>query len=219
MRENFSKILNSRMVAITLNSQFEVFLLSKYSKKLRVLSKNRKPYLSYESTDDKQKVSTTIVEETILPCGAEVCLDIPHFYIYITGDLAFYANILGKPNICPLWYHLCDKSHKEWNNVRNISTGNLWSITTMQKTYETYKQQWKANKIVVTCIRNKMHFPNSAPQNFICPPLHIMIGLVDKIWQEMIDWITDDLENIEEAEANDSKTLNVTNITQEKIRK
>ena len=203
VREDFSKILNSRMVAITLNSQFEVFLLSKYSEKLRVVSKNRKSYLSYEITDDKQKVSTTMVEETSLPCGAEVCLDIPHFVIYITGDLAFYANILGKPNSSPHWCHLCDKSHKEWNDVRNISKGNLWSITTMQKTYEIYKQKWKVNKTAVTGIRNEMHFPNISPQNFICPPLHIMIGLVNKIWQEMIDWINDDLENVEEVEAKD----------------
>ena len=56
-----------------------------------------------------------------------------------------------------------------------------------------------------------MHFPNISPQNFVCPPLHLTIGLANKIWIEMIEWINDNLENIEETEAKERETLSITN--------
>ena len=48
MREDFTKILNSRMVGVTVDSQFEVMLLSKHSKNLKVVSKNNKSHISYD---------------------------------------------------------------------------------------------------------------------------------------------------------------------------
>ena len=56
-----------------------------------------------------------------------------------------------------------------------------------------------------------MHFSNISPQNFVCPLLHLTIGLVDKIWSEMIEWINDTLENIEEMEAKERESLRITN--------
>ena len=52
---------------------------------------------------------------------------------------------------------------------------------------------------MVKGIREQKHFPKISPQNFICPPLHICIGLVNKVWSELIDFINDDLEEIEQG--------------------
>ena len=54
MREDFTKILNSRMVGVTIDSQFEVMLLSKHSTNIKIVSKNCKSCISYETTDKKQ---------------------------------------------------------------------------------------------------------------------------------------------------------------------
>ena len=209
MREDFTKILSSRMLGLEINSQFEVFLISKYSQNIKVVSKNHKSCVSYEIADIKHKLATKIVDETNLPCGAEICLDIPQFTLYFTGDLAFYADILGKPHSSPHWCHLCDLSYKEWNDVSNLNKGNMWSIKTMQETYNIYKQQ--RNNAAIKGIKNEMHFPNISPQNFVCPPLHVTIGLVNKIWNQMTEWINDDLEDIEETEAKERGLLSITN--------
>ena len=50
------------------------------------------------------------------------------------GDLSYYSDILGKPNISPHWCHLCDMSHKEWNDGSNLNVGNLWNIEMMKGT-------------------------------------------------------------------------------------
>ena len=136
MREDFTKILNSRMVGVTIDSQFKVILLPKHSKHIRVVSKNSKSCVSYEITDKEQTLVTYMNEKTNLPCGAKICLDIPHFDIYIMGDLDFYADILGKPNSSTHWCHLCDMSHSEWNDVSNKNVGNLWSTKTLREMFE-----------------------------------------------------------------------------------
>ena len=141
LREDFSKLLSSSMAALQYNSKFDLFLISKHSKKISVVSKHNKSYLSYTIVDENQKLATMMEEETSLPSGAKICLTIPELMIYMTGDLAFYSDVLGKPNSSPHWCHLCDLSHKEWNDVSNVNKGNLWSINMMKETYETYKQQ------------------------------------------------------------------------------
>ena len=54
MREDFTKILNSRMGGVTIDSHFEIMLLSKHSTNIRVVSKNSMSYISYEIIDKKQ---------------------------------------------------------------------------------------------------------------------------------------------------------------------
>ena len=57
-----------------------------------------------------------------------------------------------------------------------------------------------------------MHFPNISPQNYVYPPLHILIGMVNKVWNEMMDWVNDELENIKEAETKKREMLRVSNL-------
>ena len=219
MREDFTKIMNSRMVGLAVDSQFEVMLVPKHSKNIRVVSKESKSYVSYEIVDKEQNLVTDMIEETSLPCGANLCLDIPHFEIYITGDLAYYSDILGKPNSSPHWCHLCDTSHSEWNNVSNKNVGNLWSTKLLKETFEKYKQQTAANKKAIKGVCNELHYPDVSPQHYICPPLHICIGLLNKVWTVMMDWINLDIENIEEAEMNERKLLSNANILLDKALK
>ena len=56
-----------------------------------------------------------------------------------------------------------------------------------------------------------MHFSDISPQSFVCPLLHITIGLVNKIWSEIIEWINDKLENIEDMEAKERESLSIIN--------
>ena len=83
LREDFTKLLSSRMVALEYNYTFELFLISKHSEKIGVVSKHNKSYLLYTISDNNQKLATMMEEETILLSGANICLDIPELIIYI----------------------------------------------------------------------------------------------------------------------------------------
>lgn len=57
-----------------------------------------------------------------------------------------------------------------------------------------------------------MHYCNISPQRCISWPLQITIGIIDKVWHEMVDWINYNLEDIDEVERNKREMLMLANI-------
>jgi hypothetical protein len=49
-------------------------------------------------------------------------------------------------------------------------------------------------------VKDKMHYKEISPQLFVCPPLHIEIGLVNKIWEELCLWVDQECELLSEEE-------------------
>jgi len=54
-------------------------------------------------------------DETSFPAEAHIILILPPFELFITGDLSFYADVLGMPNSSSYWCPWCLLSHPEWN--------------------------------------------------------------------------------------------------------
>jgi hypothetical protein len=48
------------------------------------------------------------------PQDSVILLTIPHFNLFITGDLAYYADVLGMPNSSSYWCPWCLLSRPEW---------------------------------------------------------------------------------------------------------
>ena len=60
----------------------------------------------------------------------------------MTGDLAYYAAVLGKPNMAGQWCTWCDLSKKEWIDVEH-QKGNLWTLSLMLQHRTLIQQnQW-----------------------------------------------------------------------------
>jgi hypothetical protein len=45
--------------------------------------------------------------ENMLEAGSEIVLTLPKFSLFITGDLSFYADVLGMPNSSSYWCPWC----------------------------------------------------------------------------------------------------------------
>ena len=52
------------------------------------------------------------------PQDSVILLTIPHFNLFITGDLAYYADVLGMPNSSSYWCPWCLLSRPEWQQSR-----------------------------------------------------------------------------------------------------
>ena len=50
----------------------------------------------------------------------------------ISGDLAFFATVVGKVNISGCWHHWCNVSVKEWSD-KSHTKGMLWTIDLLKK--------------------------------------------------------------------------------------
>ena len=99
--------------------------------------------------------------------------------VAITGDLAFYALILGKPGMESKWCFLCDLSAREWACVHKVN-GNMWNNDTLNaKRYAIIaNSKMKAHDTR----KGVKYIPilDVDPSLFIPPPLHIKLGLVNR---------------------------------------
>jgi len=55
------------------------------------------------------------IHEDLIPKGSEVILIKPPFKLFVTGNLSYYADVLGVPNSSSYWCTWCLLSHAEWN--------------------------------------------------------------------------------------------------------
>jgi hypothetical protein len=59
--------------------------------------------------------------------------------LFLTGDLSYYADILGMPNSCSHWCPFCLLSHPEWQESAS-NTGDARTAAFLQETYEKIKK-------------------------------------------------------------------------------
>ena len=55
--------------------------------------------------------------------------------IVISGDLAFYSTMLGKPGMDSKWCHLCNLGAAQWSNPKTCK-GVLWNRENMNAILE-----------------------------------------------------------------------------------
>ena len=63
MQDDFTKLLNSRMIAVKSKSQFEVLLISKYSRNVKIVSENSKSCVTYEIVDKEHELATVMIKK------------------------------------------------------------------------------------------------------------------------------------------------------------
>ena len=123
--------------------------------------------------------------------------------IIITGNLAFYLIILGKPSMDLKWCSWCNAAYKEWSKIDEVR-GELWSL-----------------QICVQKLFNIQNNPNMSiynkkgvkftpilqvdPTLFVPPPLHIKLCLFNRAFtkpnrKSYFSWSQIRIENIPNTE-------------------
>jgi hypothetical protein len=97
--------------------------------------------------------------------------------VFISGDLAFYATILGKPNMAPIWCNWCMLTKQAWMEVGHVH-GEKWSINKLHDIRQLVEDhgmpEWP--QIIMGCTHSPM-FDAVPVENFIISMLHIIIGI------------------------------------------
>ena len=117
------------------------------------------------------------------------------FVIYITGDLVYYTDVLGKPSSSGYWCHLCTKSWKRWNENTNADPYKSWTLELMISTLMGVVRDKGVKGVKIL-----MHYRTISPILYVIPLLHVEIGLVNKLWNEFTGWIENNVKNIESDE-------------------
>ena len=123
--------------------------------------------------------------------------------IAITGDLAFYSTMLGKPGMDSKWCPWCDAAAKEWSKVEQVK-GESWTRQTyMQKLLDIQQ-----NPTMSQYNRKGVKFSpilDVDPTLYVPPPLHIKLGLVNRAFikpdgYSYFSWSQIRIENIPDSE-------------------
>ena len=132
----------------------------------------------------------------------------------VTGDLAFYASLLGKVNMSGNWCIWCKLSHNEWSSP-NHKDGDAWTNDAMDNVRKRIEngdiEDNPSNR--KGCVSVPL-FNNIGIENYIFPVLHCEIGLGNYLLNSFFDWVDFRIEDttIKEREMKNDFEIIVTEI-------
>jgi hypothetical protein len=155
----------------------------------------------YLQTATENGFSVKYSHESNLQKGSVIILSIPHFNLYITGDLSYYADVLGMPNSSSYWCPWCLLSRIEWQQSAN-NTGEKRTSTFLQEMYNAVRNdtQKRLQPTFKKGVSSALHYKSLGPENFVPPLLHMEIGMVNQVWEDMEGWIDGEVEVVPEDE-------------------
>jgi hypothetical protein len=114
-----SSLLCSRLIAMSNGKNLQAVIISNHAIGVRAgKGENCTNVFHYEVGKD---TFITTAEDKPMLTGDDctTMLDIPKFNVFMLGDLAFYADVLGKTDSSGYWCHLCQLSWAQWNECAN----------------------------------------------------------------------------------------------------
>ena len=119
--------------------------------------------------------------------------------LLISGNLVFFATVVGKINRSGCWCYWCNLSPFEWGNI-HYEKGTLWAIDLMKKYLHTQVDNNNMTANEKKGINQPLLFDAIPIENYVILLLHAEIGVSNKIIENDFLWITDRMEKKSEEE-------------------
>jgi hypothetical protein len=108
-------------------------------------------------------------------------LNVP-IHVFITGDLAFYATIMGKEGMNKAHCHWCKLRSSQWQ-VLGHTPGIKWTLQELKQVAASLNERTKTENGVksypqLDCIEL---------ERFIFPVLHVTLGLANRLLKDTVD--------------------------------
>jgi hypothetical protein len=120
--------------------------------------------------------------------------------VFVTGDLAYFAAILGKVNMAGGWCTWCQLSPKEWSPTEH-DKGELWTLTAMEEVRTSITlgvtTDTSANRKGCVDAPLRTWVPIDS---YILPILHTEIGIGNRLLKSFLDWVDLRIENVPDNE-------------------
>ena len=182
---------------------------------IELMGENKKLIVYRKKVDGKYKYTTQISTYSlnnnnpppvfICPMTGEPVPDMEFvracgIRVVVTGDLAFYASLLGKVNASGHWCTWCQLMYTDWKK-KNHDAGESWSLRQMDELRESI-----FNKEVKDIPSNRKGVSDVALLHlidifaYIYPILHAEIGLGNYLLNRFFHWIDYRIERVSEEE-------------------
>jgi hypothetical protein len=201
----YEKLLSSSLVFIKAPNKDKVssVYLSKHAKEITIDSGSLTYTLSSTENGDGSFSMKHSIEDN-LPRSSAILFVIQSFDLFVTGDLSYYADVLGMPASTSYWCPFCLLSRPEWQqSAENIEAERTVEFQTNTDTAVLSDIEKKMTPADKKGVSTAMYYQCLTPQNFVPPLLHLKIGMVNQMWDNLVEWIDKEVEIIplEEIEA------------------
>ena len=129
--------------------------------------------------------------------------------LFVTGDLAFYAIVLGKEGMSPKWCHLCQVREGHRSDLTRTDTA--WDVPKYQEAAEKVdkmnadraarlnKEKSEMNESHLG-VKSKLWWDFIPIEHYVVPLLHCLIGIGDNILTRFREIVSEHIEYIPEDE-------------------
>jgi hypothetical protein len=129
------------------------------------------------------------------------------FKIYITGYLAFYAMVLGKPESSNYWCTWCD-SLKGWYGVPDLVQNSVkWTCEKLKQAKRQFDNRTARSKKTNKGVSAGMLLDGVEPEDYIFPVLHDQMGLVNKSLEHLLSFSELHIEKLPDGHTQTRKEL------------
>ena len=203
VNESVTKLEQSKLIGIFFNDQNIICKIIPYlSVNMAIESTSTGTFLTYDHLNETKKLKLTTEVFQIPPLIWTV---IPQFRIVISGDLSFFATATGRDGRSHCRCPYCDLSQSEWKK-RNTK-GKTMTLDYISHLADIHKSNSKTDTKGVIMPPQL----NVQPSMYIVPLLHLMIGLVNKVWYSMLYFNDEFVETIGSVEASIKDQIEVLN--------
>jgi len=114
-------------------------------------------------------------------------------FMYVTGDLAFYAMALGRESMSGHWCFLCKMCRTMFDKLEHRDT--MWTMEELLKIAD----EVNGGKAKFG-VKKRPWWPFIPLENYMIPLLHVLIGLGNDLLDSFLDWVNEELECLDQQE-------------------
>ncbi len=213
LSEGYENLISNKIIFVKpsyVNAKVQAVLVPKDSRNVRLVRKGNYS-CNFHDTYQISGSSFTMdhCDETRFPEGSKIVLIMPSFEVFITGDLSFYADVLGMPNSSSYWCPWCLLSHPEWNRDPATFVTEDRTLKFLSDTVEAIKNdsEKKMKPMDRKGVVTNRHYSCLGPKHFVPPLLHLEIGMVNQCWESFEQWVDDIVEIVPPSEKEARKEL------------
>jgi hypothetical protein len=118
--------------------------------------------------------------------------------VWFTGDLAFYAMVLGRESSSGTRCYLCRMSAKEF--TQSLQAGEAWSYDTMNELVGKMKRSGAKNPKPIEGCKELAWWQMVPLNHYLVPLLHTLIGIGNDIYDNFRDVVNESIECLDRKE-------------------
>ena len=192
INKGITKLEKSMLIGIILDKKkVQCELIPKDASNINIQSQGDGTYLNY--TDNNKSYKVRVSEKLSKHTSYQTVIH--NFKIVVCGDLSFYATVTGRDGHLHVRCPYCDLTTNEWTDYPD--TGNIMTLAKLRELAVLKQSNPKYDSKGVVMLPQL----DVEPSMYIVPILHLLIGLINKVWTSLGHFLDDFVETITREEA------------------